>query len=522
MQLKGGGQGGAASSEIESKINSAKGGGQPLAPDLQGKMGEAMGADFSGVKVHTNPEADQLNHSLQAKAFATGQDVFFRQGAYAPQSRSGQELIAHELTHVVQQGGAGVQKKSQQNKVSRKEVSTPKSEVLTHLQSLKGNGNHDPAIYRQEIEKFKKGNSINKAAEKSQSTLESGNGEEQQNPQLQAKTDSNHNSEKTPTLIRHSSIGSEPIQRYFLAENPNDPSDLARISDDSSAAVKQRGSGSHMLWAAPGKAQHSSNQLKAVKSAIRLFEDKTDLLTVFGLDGREKRLVRVIPRNLRNNTQGNNMVTWADCGKAAWDVIGARNSTRGVYKDPAGQTRQRKRTVEVGNVDAIKWKVLEDMLRVHERQLGRKILDERKISFMKNIGNVDGLAYYFLKVYNSLPPQTRENLDRRTGINRWANPSVGQAYTTSTGGSLVTDRNGNEIEAWNFHWAGVVMKSDNGRDNITLENYGTANPRAVNTNWEFQMYGSAYQRGQTFHEEHKATGTHGTAPTTFVAESSGR
>jgi hypothetical protein len=73
-------------------------------------MGQAMGADFSGVKVHTDSQSDQLNKSIQAKAFTTGQDVFFRQGAYEPSSRGGQELIAHELTHVVQQG-ASVQRK---------------------------------------------------------------------------------------------------------------------------------------------------------------------------------------------------------------------------------------------------------------------------------------------------------------------------------------------------------------------------------------------------------------------------
>jgi len=51
-----------------------------------------------------------LNKSIQAKAFTTGQDVFFRQGAYVPSSRNGQELIAHELTHVVQQNGKAVQR----------------------------------------------------------------------------------------------------------------------------------------------------------------------------------------------------------------------------------------------------------------------------------------------------------------------------------------------------------------------------------------------------------------------------
>jgi hypothetical protein len=78
-------------------------------------MGDSFGQDFSGVRVHSSPEADDLNHQLSAKAFTTGQDIFFREGAYAPGSSGGQELIAHELTHVVQQstgavssGGAGM------------------------------------------------------------------------------------------------------------------------------------------------------------------------------------------------------------------------------------------------------------------------------------------------------------------------------------------------------------------------------------------------------------------------------
>ena len=97
--------GGEASTDLESSIQSARGSGQSLDAGLQAKMGQAMGADFSDVKVHTDSLSDQLSKSIQAKAFTTGQDVFFRQGAYAPSSRGGQELIAHELTHVVQQRG---------------------------------------------------------------------------------------------------------------------------------------------------------------------------------------------------------------------------------------------------------------------------------------------------------------------------------------------------------------------------------------------------------------------------------
>ena len=67
-----------------------------------------MGVNLGGVNVHTSPEADELNQQLGAKAFTTGQDIFFRSGAYDPHSSAGQELIAHELTHVVQQGSGAV------------------------------------------------------------------------------------------------------------------------------------------------------------------------------------------------------------------------------------------------------------------------------------------------------------------------------------------------------------------------------------------------------------------------------
>jgi Domain of unknown function (DUF4157)/Calpain family cysteine protease len=104
---------GAASPELESEIQGARGGGQPLADSIRQPMEQAFGFDFSRVKIHADGQADQLNRSIQAKAFTTGQDVFFRQGAYEPGTRGGQELIAHELTHVVQQGGGTVQRRTE-------------------------------------------------------------------------------------------------------------------------------------------------------------------------------------------------------------------------------------------------------------------------------------------------------------------------------------------------------------------------------------------------------------------------
>lgn len=105
MELSRQGEGEAeATPEVEAAIEQARGGGRSLDSGIQRQMESAFGTNFSGVRVHTDSTADALNQSLSARAFTTGQDIFFRQGEYNPGSSSGKELLAHELTHVVQQG----------------------------------------------------------------------------------------------------------------------------------------------------------------------------------------------------------------------------------------------------------------------------------------------------------------------------------------------------------------------------------------------------------------------------------
>ncbi|HEU5005882.1 MAG TPA: DUF4157 domain-containing protein [Jatrophihabitantaceae bacterium] len=82
-----------------------RGTGAPLPSDVAERFGEQLGADLSGVRVHADAEADQISRSVQATAFTHGTDVYFTQGSYAPHSQSGQHLLAHELAHVMQQGG---------------------------------------------------------------------------------------------------------------------------------------------------------------------------------------------------------------------------------------------------------------------------------------------------------------------------------------------------------------------------------------------------------------------------------
>src|SRR5262249_16119053 len=91
---------------FDRQLNAARGQGQPLPPALREDFETKFGADFGGVRIHTDAQSDHLNRSVQAKAFTAGQDMFFREGAYEPGSTSRKRLIAHELTHVAQQGRA--------------------------------------------------------------------------------------------------------------------------------------------------------------------------------------------------------------------------------------------------------------------------------------------------------------------------------------------------------------------------------------------------------------------------------
>ena len=103
-----GADGGELSPETDAGIRASRGGGTALEPGVRRSMERAFGADFSAVRVHQGAASDRLNSDLGARAFTTGADVFVRSGEYRPASRSGTELLAHELTHVVQQGAAPI------------------------------------------------------------------------------------------------------------------------------------------------------------------------------------------------------------------------------------------------------------------------------------------------------------------------------------------------------------------------------------------------------------------------------
>ncbi|MEO1522566.1 MAG: DUF4157 domain-containing protein, partial [Cyanobacteria bacterium J06633_2] len=94
----------------EKVIEQKQGQGSNLSDDVREPMESAFGNDFHDVSIHEDEQSDQLNQSMGSRAFTTGKDIFFRKGEYQPQNRDGQGLLAHELTHVVQQGTQTIQR----------------------------------------------------------------------------------------------------------------------------------------------------------------------------------------------------------------------------------------------------------------------------------------------------------------------------------------------------------------------------------------------------------------------------
>ncbi|MCL4505189.1 MAG: DUF4157 domain-containing protein [Chloroflexi bacterium] len=110
-----------AGEQVERALSHA-GGGSPLPETLRTELEPKYGADFSRVQVHTGAQSEQLNRAVGAQAFTHGEHIYMGEGKYNPGTSAGKRLLAHELTHVVQQGGAGVQRK-QPGSVQRQELS---------------------------------------------------------------------------------------------------------------------------------------------------------------------------------------------------------------------------------------------------------------------------------------------------------------------------------------------------------------------------------------------------------------
>ncbi len=95
-----------APTDPQPRIAARRGMGAPLPDSVRQSMEQYFAADFSGVRIHTDEPAVQLSRELGAQAFTQGRDIFFGKGKFNPATRKGEHLLAHELTHTLQQGAA--------------------------------------------------------------------------------------------------------------------------------------------------------------------------------------------------------------------------------------------------------------------------------------------------------------------------------------------------------------------------------------------------------------------------------
>ena len=93
---------------VMARIQARRGSGHRLPESVQRHLEAGLNHDLSGVRIHDDAEADQLAKQMQAVAFTTGKDVYFRSGTFNPNTQTGLELIAHEVTHVKQQDSGQV------------------------------------------------------------------------------------------------------------------------------------------------------------------------------------------------------------------------------------------------------------------------------------------------------------------------------------------------------------------------------------------------------------------------------
>jgi hypothetical protein len=436
----------------------------------RGAIESSYGVDMGAVQAYTGPAASAACGQLGARAFAVGNRVAFAEAGPSV------HLAAHEAAHVVQQSD-GVQL----------------------------SGNMGRAGDRYEV-----------AADAAADRVVSGRGAQDLLPQGAAVRD----------------VGDSAVQCYtdqVLEGTPH------RVSDDGSIAVNaETVYGSKVAYADASLIANASKLLEAGTSVMSL-EAGSYAITVEDEHGAKRTLPDVVVTNGQNKTTDGEMSLYADCGRSARTVTGAdrgkgdgSGSLSAEYQGADGGTRSAPKH-ESGAIS--KCKVVAEHIPEIQPIIAGLLAQHRGIVAEWPSAGDDGARKKIRRrlarkeremwsvceaALNKLGAKERDALEKKMGVNRHADPEVGQALHISTGGATHPDLAEGEM-TWNFHWAGVVMKS--GSDSMTLENYAVGDYEAQNTEWVYQLYGVGKKAGQSFHEQHKDVHKqHGESPTTMAMD----
>lgn len=341
-------------------------------------------------------------------------------------------------------------------------------------------------------------------------------------------------------VVQQKGSGTQPnlIQRYFDANGTGSSKGKPyRVADDLTAAVKV-GYPNHEFYAKPGKATAANTKLAKVGSGITMVELSSSFTVSDGSKSETLKEVKLI--NMENFTFGDNMKLIDDCGKSCAVVVGSKKRTALHHDALTGTLAKTAATSPAFMKAEIMKKLLDKWLTMASTDAATKVkinatiakanakmveVNAAKVAYRAAVGDADKKAkskIYWSKVeaygdammtyYNTLSASHREKVDKYLKINKYVDPDVGQGYTMSSGGTNYPGE-----RTWNFHWGGVIMKSDDKKDTITLENYAVPGD-VENEKWDIAMYGTAAKKGQTFHEQHHDTKKHGDKPTTMKIE----
>lgn len=125
---------------FEQTLSSSRGEGSPMSDGTRQSMESRFGTDFSGVRIHTDSRAENMSRSISAHAFTYGNDIYFNSGKYSPNTADGGMLLAHELTHTIQQGATPAMRQS----VARKSLQLKR--VHRQIQRMEASSQRNAAV----------------------------------------------------------------------------------------------------------------------------------------------------------------------------------------------------------------------------------------------------------------------------------------------------------------------------------------------------------------------------------------
>lgn len=428
----------------------------------------ASACDFSRVRLHTGRDAAESARRIHTVAFTAGNHVVWGGGSDLLGTARGRLILAHELAHVTQQNRAG-----DATTLRRFAPFTPDEQISDSSLGWKHPG----------------GLPLRVSDDGQMAAEDNGWG-----------PGTNHRAWTTPSKVAESNgILSGQNSRAFL---------------------QAKGGGEDIGGKAPvSGATTTLQEIEPVKSGggpINLASDcGTACRQVMGSGGKDEAVIKKEPSTLAGELIG---------GALGAGVLGGAGAAIGAH---AGGGKGAVAGAVIGGIVGLvggavaghaiaKATTSEETLTPREYHggggTGKKTTPAEEWSeeiFKKEFGQ-DLSRQEALNRYDSLSPDAKDKFDRKYGINKYAVPRVGQGITIGTEYDMpgYSDPSHN---AWNFHYAANVLSS--GDDYVTLESAAGWKP----DDWIFYMYGPA-SKSQSFYEEQRATGTHGTKNTALVVQ----